>query len=102
MGSMSMAYDGSDVRHQIEVQKKTAAVETLFTMSLLTFSYLQIAGIKPLLEGIASVESATVIASSILYFGTMWIAAILGGDNLVEVFKKESSYFEEESWEHLG
>lgn len=82
------------------MQMKSSAVETLFTLSLLTFSWMQVGSqfntfSETLLKiGILRIDPATAI-----YLATVAYALLIGGENLVKVTRTELGLDEEKDQE---
>lgn len=75
---------GKDINKTlVKRQRRSSAVETLFTMSLLTFFWLQLTG-GPRIFGSSAVaiETSFNLGVDLIYFITMYGAWLLGGESL--------------------
>jgi len=93
MGGEQFSSDGGEAtRIQTGLQQRNAAVQTMLTLALLIFGYLQV--ITPIARaGIFSSKNSILIFSVITFIAitTTTFTLIIGGKNMVDVIKKEFS-----------
>lgn len=88
-----------EVRRLVEIEKKSSAVETLFTIALVLFAQGQLTATlySPNME----LGELMLMAGGIFMgLGVIGVSLLLGGDVLIEVWKKEIPWYEEE-WEYI-
>jgi hypothetical protein len=89
MGKPQFSSDGGEATRNLkEHQERISAIETLFTIALLTFGFVQ--SLAMISNNINNVN-INFIASTlllILYFSTLYLSWKIGGENLLQVIRE--------------